>query len=289
MQVEIPHRNYDLGFKEAMTVFKDKALDFFGIDNIGIITESLATESVAVEIKAQFRDLVFATSEGMGLHLEEEIVLSEDDLWRFLDYNVSLYRIHKRVFDTVIFVKEPTALTGIDLNRLVFKPIIVQCADIDADAMLDELKRDIENGEPVNELKLVYLPLFRGKLDSTDLFLESTRLIRNMKVDDQLKQKTLSLAILIAGKVVDPDALNQIYEEVKLMGTGNVILDFAEAYGEKRGIERGIEHNMESTARKMLSDNFDTLDIIKYTGIDAERLEELRDTMNGELIQAQHK
>jgi len=227
--------------------------------------------------------LVFATSNGKGLHLEEEIALSEDDLWRFLDYNVSLYRIHKRVFNTVIFVKEPTTLAGIDLERLTFKPIIVQCANIDADAMLEELKRDIEDGKPVNELKLVYLPLFRGNaLDATGLFLESTKLIRDMKVEDQFKQKVLFLAVLIAGKVVDPKVLNQIYEEVRLMGTGNVILDVAEEYGEKRGIER----NKEETARKMLSDNFDVLDIIKYTGIDAERLKELRDTINGDPIYA---
>jgi len=216
--VDIPRRNYDLRFKEAITLFKNKALD----------------------------------------------------------YNVSLCRMHKRIFDTIIFVKEPTTLTGIDFDRLTFKPIIVQCANIDADAMLDELKWDIEAGRQVNELKLVYLPLFRGKtLDATGLFLESTKLIRNMNVADRLKHKVLSLAVLIAGKVVSQEVLNQIYNEVKVMSTGNVVLDVAEAYGEKRGIER----YKEETALKLLSDNFDMLDIIRYTGNDAGRLKELRDAM----------
>ena len=148
-----------------------------------------------------------------ALHLEEEIALSEDDLWRFLDYNVSLYRIHKRVFDTVIFVKEPTTLTGINLERLTFKPIIVQCANIDADAMLEELKRDIKSGKSV---------------------------------------------------------------EVKLMSTGNVILDVAEEYGARR--------NTEEIVRKMLSDNLDILDIIKYTGIDVDRLREIRESLRSEAV-----
>jgi len=283
--MDVPHTNYDLGFKEAMTLFKDKTLDFFGIDGIGTITESLATESVAVEVKSLFRDLVFATSEGRGLHLEEEIVLSEDDLWRFLDYNVSLYRIHRRVFDTVIFVKEPTALTGIDLERLVFKPIIVQCANVDADAMLDELKRDIEDGKPINELKLVYLPLFRGKaLDATGLFLESAKLIRSMKVEDQLRQKILALAILVAGKVVDPGVLNQMYEEVKLMGTGNVILDTAEAYGEKRGIRIGEVRQQEEMAKRMLAKGCKLSEIIEFTGIDIDRLGELQESIRSEAV-----
>jgi len=281
--VEIPHKNYDLGFKEAMTLFKDKTLDFFGIADIGTITESLATESVEFEVKSLFRDLVFATSKGKGLHLEEEIVLSEDDLWRFLDYNVSLCRVHKRIFDTVIFVKEPTTLTGIDFERLMFKPIIVQCANIDADAMLDELKRDIEAGKPVNELKLVYLPLFKGKtLDATGLFLESAKLVRSMKAEDWLKQKVLSLAMLISGKVVDSEALNQIYDEVEMMNTGNAFWDVATA----RGAINGAREKSEEVALKLLSDNFDVLDIIRYTGIDAERLKELRDTMNTEALYA---
>jgi len=205
------------------------------------------------------------------------VLLGEDDLWRFLDYNVSLHQIHKRVFDTVIFVKEPTKLTGINLERLVFKPIIVQCSEFDADAMLDELKRDIKEGKPINELKLVYLPLFRGKtLDSTGLFLESTKLIRIMKAEEHLRQKVFALAFLIAGKVVDSDVLDKIYDEVRVMSTGNVILDVAEA--------RGKKYLQEEIALKMLSDGFDGLDIIRYTGIDADRLHELRESVRSEAV-----
>jgi len=178
-------------------------------------------------------------------------------------------------------VKEPTKLTGINLERLVFKPIIVQCSEIDADVMLDELKKDIDEGKPVNELKLVYLPLFRSiKLNPTELFKESTKLIRSLNIENQPKQKALSLAILISGKVVDPEVLRQIYKEVKLMSTGNVILDVAEEYGEKRGIER----HKEETARKMLYDGLDVLDIIRYTGIDAERLSQLRESVRSEAV-----
>ena len=130
-------------------------------------------------------------------------------------------------------------------------------------------------------MKLVYLPLFRGKtLDTTGLFLESTKLILSLKVETQLKQKVLSLAILIAGKVVEPDVLRKIYEEVKLMSTGNVILDVAEEYGEKRGIER----SKEEIARKMLHEDYDILDIIRLTGIDADRLHAMRESLRGEAV-----
>jgi hypothetical protein len=278
--MNIPHTNYDLGFKEAITLFKDKTLDFFGVAELAsIISEPLATESVQVEIKSLFRDLVFAShDEGRGFHFEEEVHLTLEDLWRFLDYNVSLYRIHKRIFDTVIFVKEPTDIVGIDEDRLTFKPIIVQCSDIDADDMLAELKRDIKDGKPINELKLIYLPLFRSTLNADDLFLESARLIHDMKVADSLKRKIIALSILIAGKVVDQDILNKVYREVKTMYSDNVILRVAENYGAERKVEE--------IARKMLAKGMDTLDVMDFTGLTTEQIREMRESMSKEAVLA---
>ena len=57
---------------------------------------------------------------------------------------------------------------------------------------------------------------------------------------------------------------------------GNVIFEVFEELGEKR--------KMEETARKMLADNFKLSDIIKYTGIDVDRLSELRDTVRQESL-----
>ena len=277
--MNISHSNYDLGFKEAITLFKDKTLDFLGINEPVSIAEPLATESVNIEIKSLSRDLIFAAKDKYrGFHFEEEVNLNLDDLWRFFDYNVSLYRIHKRVFDTIIFVKEPTSLTGIEESRLAFKPIIVQCSNIDADVMLAELKNDVSDGKAINELKLVYLPLFRGTLDANGLFLESAKLIRAMKADDSLKQKVSALAILIAGKVVDEHILDKVYKEVKMMYSDNVILKVAENHGANR--------EKEETVKRMLVMGLDPLDIIAATGISAERLREMRENMKNETIPA---
>ena len=119
--------------------------------------------------------------------------------------------------------------------------------------------------------------MFRGKtLDSTGLFMESTKLIRIMRVEEHLRQKVFALAFLIAGKVVDSDVLDKIYDEVRVMSTGNVILDVAEA--------RGKKYLQEEIALKMLSDGFDGLDIVRCTGIDADRLLELRESVRSEAV-----
>ena len=269
--MEYIHQNYDSVFKEAMTLFKDKALDFLGLTGVAPITEPLMTESVEIEIKIAFRDLSFGTQDNRGVHFEEEVDLSNDDMLRIGGYNLWLGRAYKKEFVTVIFVKNPTLITELKTEQMHFKPIIVQCSKIDADAMLADLKQDVADGKPINELKLVYLPLFHSvRLNPTELFKESAKLIMDLQADDNQKRKIYALSTILAGKVVDKTAIEAVLEEVKKMG--NVIIEVAEAIGEKR--------KMEETAKKMLADNLKLSDIIKYTGIDVDRLGELRDAVH---------
>jgi hypothetical protein len=260
------HNNYDAVFKDAIALYKDKTLDFLGLHGIAPIQEPLRTESVQIEIKAEFLDLTFGTADGRGLHIEEETDLSRDDLLRFCSYNVGLNRTYKREFVTVVFVKNPTALTEIKSEQLHYKPIIVQCSKFDADAMLKKLKDDIEAGNVVNELELVYLPLFgSSKLNPTELFSRSVELVKAMQTDYAHKRKILALLVTLAGKIVERDQLEEIAEEVKKMG--NVLIEYFEEIGAKR---KG-----EEDARRMVAKGYDLLDIIEITGISAERLREI--------------
>ena len=275
--MEYIHQNYDAVFKESFVLFKDRALDFLGLTDIPPITESLITETV--EIKIAIRDLVFGTQDGKGLNFESEVDLSNDDLLRFCNYNIGLRQVYNREFDTIVFVKNPTTLTGIHTKQLEFKPIIVQCSKFDADMMLDRLKKDIAANKPVNELELVYLPLFRSiKYSPTEIFKESTSLIKYLQVDSDRKQKIYALSIVLANKVVDKDQLDAALEEVLKMG--NIILETVEEYGRKKGKE---EEKVE-IARKMLNLGIDMLDIIEATGLSAERLREIRDTTHSKAV-----
>ena len=277
------HKNYDPVFKESLILFKNKTLDFLGLSGIAPITEPLMTESIEIEIKIEIRDLSFGTQDGCGLHFEEEVDLSRDDMLRFCSYNTGLSRVYKREFITVIFVKNPTTLKEIQTDQLVFKPIIVQCSKFDADLILDRLKQDITAGIPINELELVYLPLFYSiKLSPTELFKESTKLIKDLKVDDDRKRKLYGLSILLANKVVEQSQLEITLREV--INMGNIIIETAENMGTQRGIKIGTERQQEESALKMLSDGLDVLDIIRYTGIDAEKLSKIRDSIRKQAV-----
>jgi ABC-type cobalt transport system substrate-binding protein len=264
------HNNYDYVFKDAIVLFKDKTLDFLGLHDIAPITEPLRTESTQIEIISEFLDLAFGTRDGRGLHLEEEVDLSNDDLLRICAYNIGLSRTYKREFVTVIFVKNPTTLTDIKTEQLHYTPIIVQCSKIDADAMLHRLKSDIEAEKPINELELVYLPLFKSiEFTPTELFLRSAELIKAMQANDEHKRKTLALLITLSGKIVEQTQLDKIAEEVKKMG--NVIIE----YFEELGVKRGREQQKEEAAQKMVAKGYDLLDVLEITGISVERLREI--------------
>jgi hypothetical protein len=281
--------NYDAVFKDALTLFKDKTLDFLGLHDIPPITEPLSTEVINIEVNKKILDLVFGLKDNSGLHIEEEVDLSNDDLLRFGSYHLNLCRAHKREFITVIFVKNPTRVSKLNTRQLSFEPIIVQCSQYNADEILVKLKKAVASGEPLNELELIYLPLFKSiYYTPTELFVESAKLIAKIQAVDTLKQKIGALLIALSNKIVDEAILEKYLEEVKQMG--NVILDLFERVGEERGLKLGEERGLKlgvaiaeerrlreeaEMVLKMLNKGYSTPEILEITGISQERLNQI--------------
>jgi hypothetical protein len=272
------HKNYDAVFKDALTLFKDKTLDFLGLHDIPPITEPLSSEFVNVDVNTNILDLVFGLQDSRGLHIEEEVDLSYNDLLRIGGYHLDLCRTYAREFITVIFVKNPVRINNIKTGQLTFEPVIVKCSDFDADAILDKLKKAIAGGEPVNELELIYLPLFKSlSYTPTELFTESAKLITAMHADDKFKQKIASLLTVLSGKIVDKSVLDKYAEEVMYMG--NAVIEYFQEKAEERGIKLGEERGKKlmevETVLRMYNKGLSSEDIINYTGISQERLDQI--------------
>ena len=124
MPIKDIHANYDAVFKDAMSLFKNKALDFFGLDPSIKIEEPLKTENVEILILSEISDLAFMLSDGRGLHMEEETDVSKDDLLRFCGYNVSLARTYKTEFITMVITNNMPKNREIAHECLNFKPVI---------------------------------------------------------------------------------------------------------------------------------------------------------------------
>ena len=287
VQMNFPHNNLDFVFKEALVLFKNKTLDFLGIDDIAPLGEALRTETI--EVKWNFQDLVFATQDGRGLHLEEQANLTKSDLLRFAAYNINLNIVHKRDFDTVIFVRDPSTQTKLETKQFCFTPTIIRCTEIDADIVLDKLKRDLAAGKELNELSLIYLPLFRSaSLSLTDLFVESARLICKVQVDDMVREKLKSLLIGLVGNKVENSRMEEVMMEMRL--EDNAMLQYmwerVQEKAEKQVNERAnelanelanerVEERVEKVAIKLLSKGMDILDVAETTGFSEERVREI--------------
>jgi hypothetical protein len=230
-------QNYDKAFKDALVFFKDKTLDFFDIGHLPPIAEPLRTEAAKVTADTDFSDLTFRLADGRGLHLEEEVDLSEKDLLRFCGYHVDLIQTYGVDFVTVMFVKNPARIKAVERGMLSFRPIIADCSERDADAALARLKRQIAAGEPVNELELLYLPIFSSKsMRPVELLREGVAIAKRLP-DTPARDHLFALMMMVSNRVVSSQELKQIWEDIQM--TKLKILEVAEEIGMEKGMEKG--------------------------------------------------
>ena len=231
-------QNYDTVFKDAVSMFKDKSLDFFGLPKDITILEPLKTETKEITVKSEFADLTFKLSNGKGLHFESETALSKDDLFRFCEYHIDLIRTYGFDFKTVIFVKDSHSQESLNYEMLMFTPIVINCGEYNADLILSNLKEQAVKGEKLNELEVIYLPLFKSeRYNPEELLMESIRLINAAQIDNNQKRKISALTIVLSNKLVDANKLEELWRELVMMNIK--ILDYAEKKGEEKGIEKG--------------------------------------------------
>ena len=134
--IEDVWQNYDAVFKDAVTMFKNKSFEFFGLPEDITVTEPLKTETKEIEVKSEFSDLTFGLSNGNGLHLESEAALSIEDMFRFCHYHIDLIRTYGFDFTTVILIKDAHTVKSLDYSMLKFTPVIINCGDYDADRIV---------------------------------------------------------------------------------------------------------------------------------------------------------
>ena len=163
------HHNKDKVLKESLTLFKDGSLEFLDSGLSGKVTDILSTEMTETTTKKSYADNALKMSTNEGVHHEWEADVSEDDVMRFGSYNLDLSRMHKIPFTTVIITATKPTETEYINKSISFKPIIIDLSERDADKTLAEIDRKIKAGEhsSINELEIIYLPLYTSKSGKT--------------------------------------------------------------------------------------------------------------------------
>jgi len=155
------YHSEDKVFKESFSIFKGKSLDFLDNEMTGNIIEVLTNEYTETKTKKQFTDLIFKISESKGRHHEWQHEITLDDLKRFLSYNADLSREYKELdFETIVITNKVPKVTQYINSSVIFKPRIIVLSERNGDEVIARITRQIENGEPINELELIYLPMY---------------------------------------------------------------------------------------------------------------------------------
>ena len=184
----------------------------------------------------------FRLEDGSILHIEEETDLSEEDLVRFAYYDLRLYGRYKSKIHTVVLTPSSgyPGTKSLDTGTIQYTIQQIILKGRNADELLEKIQDALENGQPVNELELIFLPLMQSVLPKNALLLETIKLEKQLP-DTTIRTKVLGLTLVVANRIVDKKLLDEIWEEVRMLK----IMQYAEEKGLEKGREEGIEIGLE--------------------------------------------
>jgi hypothetical protein len=255
------YQNYDAVLKEALTLYNNKSLAFLGLD-IADVDVPISTEFTTVKVEKSFTDSAFKLKNGTGLHLEWEADISTDDLLRFAAYHVAYVRQYKMKFVTVIVTNSPQTIVSYKNDVLEFKPIVIDLSARDGDALLEKIKGQIERGERVNELEMIYLPLYHSKDKSVaELFEKVITLAPKVSSNIENNQNIMLLSALLCNKFIPGPEYKRIWEVIRMYVDELFIVKMAKEEARKEARKEARDEKALEDAKAMLEEG-DSLDKI---------------------------
>lgn len=233
----------DSVLKKAMEIFKQSAVDFFGI-NTKIIA-SAETEIKDIKINTNYVDYLFHTEDGSYLHFEFQTTDKKEDIKRFLFYDASLYYKEKRKVRTVVIYSSDieNTETSVDAGTIKYNIEAVYMKKLNGDEKLKYISEKVSQGKKLNSndiLTLTFLPLMNGKESRFKRALESIQIAENIK-DTENKLQCISMLYALTDKFGDEISKKKLKEVFSMTDIGKMIRD--------EGIEEGkIEGKMEGKA-----------------------------------------
>ena len=260
-------------------LYKNKTLDFLGLD-LAMIEEPINTEMTEIKVNKNFTDMGFMLKDKTGLHTEWEVDISIDDMLRFCSYNLNYLRMYKTKFTTVIFTNRKQPITHFENEMIKFTPIIINLGERDGDQLLQKIKAQIENKEPVNELELIYLPLYHSKYKNTAEMLEQVvelaPSISEIKTDNE---KIMIMSAVLANKFIDVEDFSKIWEAIKMYVDDLLIVKFAKEDAKKEGRTEGRTEGRIEVVVRMLKKALDVETIAEYTNLTTDEVEKIKENI----------
>ena len=268
------HDNYDAVVKDAFAAYKDKSLEFLGIK--GKVEELLSAENIEVEIRKTYNDFPVKLDSGDGVTIEMEADISHKDLLRFCAYSIGLTRKFNIPFETVIITKKEPRHKSYISRSLKFTPRIINLTKRSSKTTLAKIKRNLAAGKDINQLEIVFLPLYNHpEMTYEDIYKAIIEILPSVAPDKHEQDRLLALSVLIANKFISEDEYKKILGAIRMSFDDFKIFKILKEEGEEEGrLEKAKE------IAKGLFECGVSIDIIKKTtGLSDDVLLEIQDSL----------
>lgn len=251
----------DAVMKSVLDVFKEDALEFFGI-KAKIITAA-RTELKNLQIDTSFMDYTFLLDDNSFLHLEFQTTNRKNDLARFLAYDEVLYYKEHRPVNTIVVYSSniKKAETNINTGSIKYSVSAFYMNSLDGGAKYEYLKHKIQGGDILNSndlLSLVFLPIMGNTKDKNERILESIKLAKEIK-NRQNQMNSLALLYAFAEKFAEGGDMDKIKEVFSMTELGRLLREEGKEEGRKEGKKEGRKQELIRTSTRLLTKKFGIL------------------------------
>ncbi len=232
MEAQITDKNYDLIFKDASNVFKDKMLEFLGID-APEIKRIITIDLPSIEANIKQTDFVFELADASLLHLEFQTGYKKEDTYRFLTYDARLHKEYNQNIRTVVvYIKDTTGTPHrLEAGSIIYNTETVLMNNYNGDQIYAEEKAKAASGKKPDKLRLTMLPLMKSAKPAAALTKDAIQLAKQSSMSENEIIELISAIIVLANKILTKEDINEIWEEISMLK--------AIQFAEERGLEKG--------------------------------------------------
>jgi len=277
LETKISKQYRDLIQKHVSGLFKDSALEFYGIKTAKI-KELINVELPDVVVKGSSTDFIFLLEDDTYLHLEFQTTYNKDDLIRFAAYDLRLYaRDGRRIITVVVYTADVEAAdVELDIGSMVYRPGKVMMVDYDGNKIYRDLRKKIKAGLDLTDedmLNLIFLPLMKHTIPRDELAKNSIKLANTIP-DKTKRDVCLAAVFAFASKYLNESEMEGLKEVVRMTDLVDMIVEEA--------VEEAIEDREIELARDMLRDNEPIEKIVRYVRLDEGTIVRLKDELEAE-------
>ncbi|MCL2775828.1 MAG: hypothetical protein FWD71_21150 [Oscillospiraceae bacterium] len=274
MDVEISRGVKDIISKHTSGLFKNTALEFYGIKTAKV-KELINVELPIVKVKDTSMDIVFLLEDDTLLHFEFQSSYKIDDLVRFLDYDVQLYKRYKKNIQTVIIYSSDVKNIDdyLEIGSPLYYPMNIMMCKRDGNKIFSDLEVKLKATGELSDIdmqNLIFTPLMqwdKTNMSRKDLAVKTLEMAQTILNEDK-RHICMASAVAFAQKYLNKNELSKLLEAFMNTDLGTMIVG--------KAIKEAKKETKIEMAKEMILDNKPIDEIMKYTKLSKKEIKDLK-------------